>query len=76
MDQKDPELLDRGGLFIFGYRMLNSNDNTILEDESIVKGVFTTVHKEFDEESGTYIDDKTQYFTGKCDEVYEEDVAS
>ena len=45
---KEPELQEKGGLFLFGYRFIDE-DGQVFKDDSVVSGIFSTEVYTWDE---------------------------
>ena len=72
-ENKEQDLIDWGGLFLFGYRIIDENGD-VFDDESYLKATFSTVVHEWDEELNDYSDVETQYYQGPCGDVFTEDI--
>ena len=65
---KPSELETRGGTFLFGYRILDA-DNNLFNDPTILTTTIKTLKQQWNDETGGYESSTTAYFEGDC---YEE----
>ena len=70
---KDPSLEARGGIFLFGYRLVNEQGQ-VFEDTSVVEAIFTTEEYSWNAAKNAYDDKTTQYYDADCETVFKEDV--
>ena len=73
---KEVELSNRGGVFLFGYRFYNQETNEIYNNTAALRGIFQTESHEWNYEEQKYDDSITVYYEDDCRSVYDDDITS
>eukprot|EP00353_Schmidingerella_taraikaensis_P009298 CAMPEP_0185572166 /NCGR_PEP_ID=MMETSP0434-20130131/4123_1 /TAXON_ID=626734 ORGANISM="Favella taraikaensis, Strain Fe Narragansett Bay" /NCGR_SAMPLE_ID=MMETSP0434 /ASSEMBLY_ACC=CAM_ASM_000379 /LENGTH=145 /DNA_ID=CAMNT_0028187907 /DNA_START=198 /DNA_END=635 /DNA_ORIENTATION=+ len=70
---KDQTLEERGGIFLFGFRLVTES-GAVFEDPTVVEGIFTTEQYSWNSDTNIYDAKTTQYYDADCQTVFQENV--
>lgn len=68
MKNKSDDLKAKGGVFLFGYRIVD-DENNLFEDPSILSSNFQTIEQSWNSEKEAYDSKTTTYFQEDCSTV-------
>ena len=72
--QNKDEAIQSNGLFLFGYRFIDIDTNEVFDDESILKGVYSTERSTWNSATESYEVKPTIYKTKDCLSVINEEL--
>jgi hypothetical protein len=75
MQNKEDELNNNNGLFLFGYRFVDTLTEVPFDDVTYLSGLFSTFTHTYDNKTNSYAHKNTNYFSKNCTEVYDTDIA-
>ena len=70
---KSDDLQKRGGLFLFGYRLVDDDDN-VFNDPRYFQAIFETQSNSYDVDREKFVTSTITYFEDDCNSVFETDM--